>query len=198
MTALARFITGQVMRDEFQTFVEHPTAENYLLARDAILSDADGRTRTADLAELAELFGQGDFQAAREKIEGMMPAWALSPRVHFLAAQAAEQLGDDEDADLEKFLFSACLQGLLATGDGSLARPYQVAQTADEYDVLLALGSLAKGQVLVEHGGGHYDVVTCEDGTRVWFEVSDLIRTEQAPAIDIERILSPTLHSHIV
>jgi hypothetical protein len=181
------------MRDEFQTFVELPTAENYLMARDAIVGDAGRCTRTADLVELAELYGQGDFEAAREKIQQMMPAWALSPRVHFFAAQAAEQLGDDEDGELEQFLFSTCLQGLLATGDGSAARPYQVAQTADEYDVLQALGLLAQGQVLVERGAGLYDVVTCDDGSRVWFEVTDLVRTEEPATVEVGRIFNPSL-----
>lgn len=166
------------MRDELQTFLEHSTAENYRCARSAILSSFDGDAGTDELAELVRIHREGRYENARQKSDAMMPAWALSPRVHYLAAEAARQLKNDEDHELEAFLWQTCLQGILSTGDGSQAHPYLVTHLSDEYDVLDVLQREADSQALVETGKGRYDVITCCGGSEIWFDVTDLVVLE--------------------
>ena len=41
----------------------------------------------------------GRFQQVRDMVDRLLPAWSLSPRVHFYAAWSARQLNDHEDAE---------------------------------------------------------------------------------------------------
>lgn len=164
------------MRDRLQNFFEHPTAENYRCARSAILSSLEGTAGSAELVELVRLCQEGHYESAWEKSDAMMPAWALSPQVHYLAAEAAVHLKNDEDHELEAFLWQTCLQGILSTGDGSQDHPYLVTHLSDEYDVLNVLKLEVESQALVETGSGRYDTVTCCDGSEIWFEVTDLVK----------------------
>jgi hypothetical protein len=166
------------MHNELQAFLEHPTSRNYRKVRDAILRDPEFRCGGLEMAEVAELCQRGCFARAQVKIAELMPDWALSPRIHFYAAWAARELGDQQEAELEQFLLSSCVQGLLGSGDGSKSHPYLVSQTADVYDVLQALGQRPCRQMLVERGAGRFDVVVCDDGSEIWFDVTDLLRPD--------------------
>lgn len=177
------------MRDEFQAFVEDPTGENFQFARDALLNEFGIRADALDLAELSRLADDGCFDELRTKVQAMMPDWALSPRVHYLAACAAEQLGDDDDAELERFLFTSCLRGLYATGDGSPARPFLVTYVSDESAVVETLGLRARRQTLIERDGSRFDVVTCYDGSEIWFDVTDLLRGAESPVAEAWQML---------
>jgi hypothetical protein len=96
--------------------------------------------------------------------------------VHYLAAEAAEALRDLPTVELERSLFVLTLQGLLATGDGTRDNPYIVCHASDEYDVLVALGREPAGQALEEHDDRLFDVLTCDDGREVWFDVTAILR----------------------
>lgn len=181
------------MQDDLQTFFEHPSSRNYRRARHAILRDGDGRADEADLHELARLCEQGFFVAACEHAAAMMPAWALSPRVHFLAALAAEQRDDSEDVELERFMLAGCLEGLLDTGDGTSRHPYLVSHLADEKDILASLDLHAQVQTLVELGSRRCDVVQCRDGSEIWFDVSAIIKPTRSGKSRPKR--SPVLSS---
>ena len=76
---------------------------------------------------------------------------------------------------MERWVFRACLQGILATGDGSRRKPYLVSQLSDEYDVLKLLGQTCEKQHLVQRGPRSCDVLTCDDGSQRWFNISDLV-----------------------
>ena len=103
------------------------------------------------------------------------PSKVLSPRVHFLAAEAAQAIGQHAEVELERSLFVLTLQGLLATGDGTRANPYIVCHPSDEHDIVAALGKEAAGQALVEHEGRQCDIIVCSDGREVWFDVTELV-----------------------
>lgn len=169
------FLTGSLMEDILQAFLERPSARAYRAVRQALLDQPDFQADVKALAEVARLCNRQAFAAAAERIQRMMPGWLLSPRVHGYAAWIAEELGDDEDVELERFLLSACLQGLLATGDGSQSRPFLVTYVSDQYDVLCWLGDEAAGQRLVAAGNRQFDVLTTAAGREYWFEVSGLL-----------------------
>ncbi len=168
----ARGFESLGMEREFIRFVEQPTAESYLAARDAMLLVEPESLSAADLVELSRLLSGGEFQALLDVAESLPATAALSPRVHFFAAEAAVALSDLERAELERFLFVVCLQGILATGDGSEQRPYAICHASDENDVLEALEKQAERQTLVEVDGAACDVVECDDESQVWFDVT--------------------------
>lgn len=163
------------MQDELQAFLEAPNARSYRRVREALLEETCTNGSTSQLAALAELAAAGDYPALLTAALELLPAWALSPRVHFYAALAAEEVADAETAELEKFVFQACLEGLLATGEGTPEAPYLITYVSDEYDILTALGLESHSQELVEHRGLVCDVVQCRDGSEVWFELTGVL-----------------------
>jgi len=173
------------MQRQLAAFVEQPGKETFLAARDAMLRQSPLPLVAAEIAELDLLLENKDYQALLDCIDALPPSKVLSPRIHFLAAEAAEALGHAEDVELERSLFVLTLQGLLATGDGTRANPYIVCHASDEYDILAALCHEAAGQSLIEHRGRLCDLLLCTDGRELWFDVTDLLarpRTRKAPA----------------
>jgi hypothetical protein len=172
---LTRVVASCDMRVELQNFLEAPTARGYRRVRDALRDEAFADCPAGELAGLAALSTAGEHLAVLERYDQMQPAWSLSPRVHFYAALAADHLGDEATAELERFVFQACLEGILATGDGSAEAPYLITYLSDEYDVLTALGLAPRAQSLVDRRGLLCDVVKCVDGAEVWFELGGLV-----------------------
>jgi hypothetical protein len=171
------------MQRRFTQFVESPTRENYLAVRDAVLRRTPLPIQAADLAELVRLLDAEAHQEVLERMELLPASKVLSPRVHFLTAEAAEALGDAKTGEVERFLFVLCLRGLLATGDGTQSAPYAVCHASDEHDLLDVLGCEIAAQALVERAGRLLDVVTCSDGRQVWFDATILFqRPKAAPA----------------
>lgn len=173
---------NEIMHQQYQAFLEEPTAANYRRARSAMLALDDFEASPLLLHEVARLCDRRRFDEAHERLEAMAADWALSPRYHELAARVAEQLDDEEDAELERFVAACCLRGVLATGDGSRRFPYLVTYNSDAQDILRFRGLEPLRQALHEHRGRRYDVVECHDGTRCWFDVTDIFR--QLPALE--------------
>jgi hypothetical protein len=163
------------MQRQLTAFVEEPSKETYLAARRAVLQATPLPLTAMELADLQRLLEEGAPQEVLDHIDALPPSKVLSPRVHYLAAEAAESLGDAEGNELERFLFVLCLQGLLATGQGSSAEPYVVCHASDEHDILAALGLEPAGQALVDRGPKLCDVLTCTNGREVWFDVTDVL-----------------------
>jgi hypothetical protein len=163
------------MQRQLAAFVEQPCKTTYLAVRESVLRESSLPLLAVELAELDSLLDEGEYQLLRDRLDALPPSKVLSPRVHFLAAEAAEALGDATDVELERSLFVITLRGLLATGDGSPANPYVVCHPTDEYDVVTALGAEPAGQQVVEQEGHLCDVVTCGDGREVWFDVTDIL-----------------------
>jgi len=160
------------MLSQLAAFVEQPCKKTFLAARSALWERSPLPLLAADLAELDRLLDQGEHQALLDRLDALPSSKILSPKIHFLAAEAADALGRSDDVELERSLFVLTLQGLLSTGDGTLANPYVVCHPTDEYDVLATLGHEAAGQSLIEHEGHFYDVLLCTDGPEVWFDAA--------------------------
>lgn len=163
------------MQRQLTALVEQPCKATWLAARDAVLRLSPAPLEAGELAAIERLLDEQQYEAVLERLDALPPSRVLSPRVHFLAAEAAEALGDQESVELERSLFVLTLQGLLAAGDGTPGNPYAVCHTSDEYDLLEALGLEPAGQSLVEHEGQWCDVLVCSDGREVWFNVTELV-----------------------
>ena len=170
------------MNDQLQNFFEDPSADGYLLARESILAECDYRQRSFEIDKLSRLDRQKEYRLVFEEVEQMLPLWALSPRVHFLAATAAQELGDMEELETSQYLMSVCLEGLLASGEGTAENPYRITYLSDEQDILLARGLLLASQRLVGSEEGFFDVIDCQYGTQVWFAVNPLLLSQKTPA----------------
>jgi hypothetical protein len=180
------------MFPEYARFLTSPSRASYLAARRAWLQKQVEPLTPVDLANVAELLAAGKPAAVIERVHGWQARAALSPRAHYLTAEAHTLLGETESAELEAWVFSTCLQGILATGDGTRRRPYVIAQVSDEYDVLKLLGLQGKKQHLVQRGRRSCDVLTCHNGTELWFNVSDLVAlpaetVTPLPALELSR-----------
>lgn len=177
------------MQRQLTAFVEQPSRKTFLAVREAVLEAAPLPLAATDLADLERMLDSRRFQKVLDRIDALPPSKLLSPRVHALAAEAAEALGDAESGEIERFLFVLCLRGLLATGDGSPAQPYIVCHPTDEYDVLVALDLEAAGQSLVEFEGKRCDVLVCTSGREVWFDVSAALPPPKLPPAKRQRKL---------
>lgn len=171
-------MTGAFLTDAFQAFLEEPSRGNYRLVRRLTLAASDFDRHSLDLAELSTLCDEGRFEQVYQRSQDMWPRWRLSPRFHLLVAYAAHRLGDREEKELSRFQFHACLEGLLSTGNGTAADPYEVVYTSDEYDVIRALGRQARGQHVAERKGQCLDVIRCEDGADIWFDLGPMVQTK--------------------
>jgi hypothetical protein len=112
------------------------------------------------------------FKEAQEKLEKAMPNLLLSPRAHGMAAMAADGLDDAAKAKAEREAAAKCVEGMLSTGDGSADKPFLVTRVSDEYDLLRHLKKARTSQGLRHKDGKSFDVMSCTDGTEVWFDIT--------------------------
>ena len=170
------------MQNELERFVGRPTGRNYLRVRARILEAAEPRPEPQDLIALESHFVEGRYVAVREAMDQMLPAWSLSPRFYWMGAAASLELGDQEEAEVDRFLYQTCLQGLLATGDGSIELPYLLTYASDEEEVLYRLRLQRERSALVRSPQGLCDVVTCEGGRELCFLLTGLPEPECQPS----------------
>ncbi|MCA9265380.1 MAG: hypothetical protein KDA60_16080 [Planctomycetales bacterium] len=162
----------------YENFLVKPSAANYLNVRSLLLANPRWIRRDEELVQLGRLSRKSDLVGMMELAERMIPAWIVCPRFHFLLATTAGSVGDDETAELERFQFESCLQGILASGDGSRARPYFVVHTSDIRDAMRALGVTAVGQEVLARGDSLCDAMHCLDGAKLYFVRSETIMAE--------------------
>lgn len=163
------------MKQMLQQFAEQPTRENYLAVLQRLREVGEPSVTPAEIAALSAQLAVANDSAALSAIQRLPKSAAFSPRVHYLAAEFCDRVGDQRRAELERFLFSACLTGLLATGDGTLARPYVVCQVSDERDILLALGEISAELKVLTRGQRTLDRHRCESGREICFDCSQAL-----------------------
>ena len=197
------------MPSALQAFVAEPSKKSYLRAREELLTASERILDATLLDPLTLLHDAGDMTGLSAALAALPPIAALTPRVHYYAALAAEARHDDDDLELERMLLVVCLRALLMTGDGSPEQPYVVSALCDENDLLESLELAPETRRLVHRGDSVFDVVTCDEGSEIWFDVSALVRipaestvatTERAkrhssrPKAKASRRLSQTRH----
>ncbi|MCC9606572.1 DUF4919 domain-containing protein [Blastopirellula sp. JC732] len=165
------------MREMFMDLLKDPSAETYLPLRSVVMNSETYDPYSDELNQAEELTNEGKLIEAVETIGQSMPNLLLSPSAHMLIAFNYDQQGKKDDAEFERFIAIACCKGILATGEGTQAAPYQVLRTSDEYDVLMYLGKQFAGQALVEKEGRYFDKMKCSDEEELWFEITELYST---------------------
>ena len=138
-------------REEVQQWIlRHPRYDPHLTLSDVAAHSAEERVRA---------------------LEGELPAALLSPRLHLELARELERIGDVAGTERHRRLARLALAGLRASGTGSEEDPIAVLRVQDEYDLLESAGLTVRAQQLSRTPDAVFDVVTVEDGTRMWFEL---------------------------
>jgi hypothetical protein len=162
------------MQSRFEDFLKKPSRETFMAVRAAVVSSGAYNPYGNALEQASKLLDEGLFAEFLEQMPRLMPDHLLSPRAHMMASFAYKQLADEEGRKFEMALAHLCIDGVLASGDGSREKPYFVLRVSDEYDVMGALGRQMKQQSLVREGARALDAMDCADGTRVFFDITDM------------------------
>jgi hypothetical protein len=174
--ALPELAMSTTAEQRFRAFVDEPTPHRFRWLQRRIMASADYEPLALPLAELGELFMRARYGEVLEHVGDLADVWQLSPRLHLFAGLAADELGNSLEADQHRTAMQACLHGLLGTGDGTRKRPFSVTYLTDEMDVMKCLQqSDARCQKLIAVGTKQCDVITCHDGSDVWFDVTRLL-----------------------
>lgn len=161
------------MKELFLHFLESPDRDSYLAVRNALISSEHYDPYSDEMDKINELLDAGKLEEAREKLSESMPNLLLSPSAHLTISFIAEKSDDEKGAKMEGFIAATCCEGVLATGDGTKDNPYIVVRTSDEHDVVQYLGKQFTRQSLIEDGNRYFDRINCDDGSELWFDVTD-------------------------
>ncbi|MEL6108499.1 MAG: DUF4919 domain-containing protein [Planctomycetota bacterium] len=159
--------------EAFAALIDSPNRESYIKVYESLVRSEAYNPYSNEVDEAYELFEDGKATEARAKLQDAMGNLILSPRAHDFLGFLYHQLGDEQKAEMELRVSFACILGILATGDGSSEKPYLVARTSDEYDVLRHLKKQFRQQSLIEREGKHFDKIECADGSEYWFDITD-------------------------
>lgn len=160
------------MADQFTEFLDRPGAETYLALRDVIYASDVFDMNSDALLRLESAVRDERFEDVPEIQQALMPNFLLSMRAHLLLAQVAAHNNDEVREKSETRMAEACIFGLRSTGDGSPVKPYHAMHPADGYDLALALNNDVIEQDSREMGGTLFDVLTCNDGSEIWIDMT--------------------------
>lgn len=163
------------MQEAFLAFVTDPSRENFLTARQSVVTHPDYDPSSDALRLLREAYEAGEYARTRDLFGTHTATLLLSGEGHFILSLAHDKLGQNDMAQIEKYLAFVCVKGILSTGDGSREQPYLVTSTADEYDVMNALSKPSTGQSLHRDETGR--ALDCQqvEGGPLWFDVTDAL-----------------------
>lgn len=153
----------------YEKFLQCPSSNHFLNLTEKIVIEKNHLRKSDDWRALQQKYRLSQHAGLIRDATCFIPAWLLSPRFHQMLADSASQLGDEELVKLENFQLQQCLAGLEDTGDGSAANPYLVAHTSDMHDILAAHNLRRLAQHHVQHTDFSGDLITCDDGTELWF-----------------------------
>jgi hypothetical protein len=160
----------------FFDFVTHCTLDNFLKARNYIITHPDFDGYSAEEKQITTLCDQGKFAEAGRF---MSHNTLLNPRAQMYKAFAFSQAGDKNGEQAQKIWAVKILQGISLTGDGSNAKPYLVTSIADEKAFLNYIDEDFKSQRLQNLNGRQIDCITTASGKTVCFDVTDCMRSIQ-------------------
>ncbi len=172
------------VQNAFSALVEEPTPANLQAVRGLLVAERTYDPYSDDLTQVNKLLHEGKNQEVIALVVKSQPNLLLSPRAHRLASEAAKKLGEKTLAAREKVFATRCVDGILATGDGSELRPFLIARVSDEADLLDAkFQTRIDSQGLIFRGDRKYDKVLGKDGNTYWFDVGLLFEREIAAQV---------------
>ena len=164
------------MHKETVQFIQSPNKETYVALREKVIASDDFDPYSREIETAGELFDQQKINEAGDILREAMPNLILSAFAHQFLGLIFHKLGDEEGADMEIIIGDACIEGILATGDGSESAPYLILRTTDEGDILKHFGKEGRLRSLVQKDGKYFDVLQCTDDSEYWFDVTDAHR----------------------
>jgi hypothetical protein len=160
------------MREQLIALLKSPTRENYLALWERVTTRPDFAPYVRDLDQAQRLIESERYLEADQLLNAVRIRYVLSPRFHFQKQKVLAQLGDRQASEAEQAIGFACIDGLLAVGDGSRDRPYFVTSTNDEYYVLGALDLRSVEQSLAKEIDRVFDVHVCDGGREIYFDIT--------------------------
>jgi hypothetical protein len=156
----------------FFDFVENPTGDAYRALLDKLAAGPDYRPYAGYLQQIQGLLDSKEFEKAYEACKRSSGTLLLSPELHMLAGYAAREIGDDDLFNIERAITSACIRGILDTGDGTWEKPYVVSVTGDEHFMLEVLKRKYESQEMVRDGERYMDLIRTTEGDEIYFDVT--------------------------
>ncbi len=157
------------MNDDFFNFLREPTRENMLYSQNQVASNSKYNPYSDYLSVMSDLFDKEEYQKI---LDDRDINTLLSPRAHFYKLKAAKKLNLSKLAETETFFLQGIIEAICNTGDGSKLNPYSVLAVQDERDILTSLGERLKSQHLIEKNGKYYDLISCESGRQIYFDIT--------------------------
>jgi hypothetical protein len=159
----------------FWKLMFEPSVENLHAARNTLSQSPGFLPYSKDIYAMMVLNKtSGDPNKIIEIYLNSLPNLILSPSAHRFVGAAFAAIGEVKHADFEKKVNHVLLNSLLSSGDGSKLNPYSVMRITDEHDILEAIGKTFKEQkfIMDEEHNRALDVMTCSDGSKVYFDIS--------------------------
>lgn len=152
-------------------FVADPTKENFLKHRELIITNPDYDPYSDDLDIMEKLYENKEYDKLNYYVTINV---LLSPRAHFFKYFSLKQIGNTKAAESVMFICHNILSCMEKTGDGTIENPYIVIRVSDEKDFMeLHLSKKYTRQRLIQHEGKYLDVLTLEDGSELYFDITD-------------------------
>jgi hypothetical protein len=163
------------MRAQFFTYLEHPSLDSFMGLREAVLSAEGFDPYSCDLDDINALMESDQWEEVVATItKNLFPNHLLSPSAHLSLGFAYHKLGREKESGFEQLVYSALVDGIKSTGDGTAEQPYLVTRTSDEYDLLMVEDLRPTQQSLIHRDGREFDMMTLEDGREVWFDITEI------------------------
>ncbi len=166
------------MQNLFLAYLEAPGPEGYRALRSALVRHPAYDPSSGDLDDLEFLYEKKRHAELQARFDEAKSNLLLSPRAHVLAGMTARDLGDNDTFEAERHVYLQCIAGIQGTGDGSELSPYLIARPSDADDLLLHLGRQIESEERIQRDERTYDVMTCDNGSAVWFNVTDACRRQ--------------------
>ncbi len=156
------------LSNAFTAYVDAPSDATLRPLHRAIVGSPNFSRATTWLFRATELAAADRHDEVIRLVEGLMPGALFCPDAHALLSTAYAGIGDRGRARREAFYAGLAVEAILASGDGSKARPWVVLHVPDEYAALARFGLAATQQRAVDVDGLVHDELTLSDGSTRW------------------------------
>ena len=175
-----------LIEQKLRSLHSHPTEKKFRWLRRFVMAEGDYDPGATAIVRLDSRVGATDPVKLLQEMERLPWFWQLCPRLHFVQARAYEALDRKRRMSDCVARMQSCLQGLLATGDGSGDAPFAVTFLTDQRDILQVIGEDLRYQQLVQLDDRCCDVITSHAGNDVWFDVTELLERLTVPVEAID------------
>lgn len=143
---------------------------------------------SVDFQDGEDAYSRGDYATALKKSRLLAEKGHAGAQYRLGVMYGAGQGVQRDSIEAQKWFGLAAAQGyenalgnrdrfakinsILATGDGSRERPYVVSSVKEEYLILQHFDQKLLLQALVDVDGKRMDLMSCEDGTAYYFDIS--------------------------